>query len=567
MAQAESGTLKVKILRHDQTPADNRTCATSVFPFSNAIGTRNSRRAAVQPPHMSRSPPKPRPNRKHVPIFYEPQFRQPIWRRSRRRRSNNESGTPSAPSTSVADISLTSPTEVHAPDDAATGAPHALPQLLDVRLRSASSSEVRRDLSPKTSPLVVRKETDEVEANGELEHLSSSESSSLCLNSWSEGLQMMGTTATSAELQKDPNVGKASARDHSASSSTNHHLARDGPVASTQLQLSALSSTDDLAAVVTKIPSSSINGSTKILDTADCGTNGRPEDSRSEPLAVSQTATDPVSSASSTKHSRNKEQGGKHREICGPNSTSRSGCSEATHSSGSRSMVATVEPSSRPPTLNLVVEDRTQVSELPFIIGGSEDTLVCNSLDECASGMAITLDSPPDAPLVLPSHNSLVGGSISSLTLPKTAPSLDGSGSLSSVTSDTNETMKDLNSVPALPARTHLSPDGLATMTRVNCEVSDPCKRKASHIAMAGFGSRASCSDATYNTVTCSCNATSGLGPPPSDPPAFTIGNSLMGGGIELQLAASPVNTHNFDWKPQRPAWHIDDTTRSIGHR
>ncbi|KAF4032189.1 hypothetical protein GN244_ATG15958 [Phytophthora infestans] len=42
------------------------------------------------------------------------------------------------------------------------------------------------------------------------------------------------------------------------------------------------------------------------------------------------------------------------------------------------------------------------------------------------------------------------------------------------------------------------------------------------------------------------------LGPPPSGPPAFTIGNSLMGGGIELQPAATNVNTHNFDWKLHR---------------
>ncbi|EEY56277.1 uncharacterized protein PITG_22214 [Phytophthora infestans T30-4] len=44
------------------------------------------------------------------------------------------------------------------------------------------------------------------------------------------------------------------------------------------------------------------------------------------------------------------------------------------------------------------------------------------------------------------------------------------------------------------------------------------------------------------------------LGPPPSGPPALTIGNSLMGGGIELQPAATNVNTYNFDWKLHRSA-------------
>lgn len=40
----------------------------------------------------------------------------------------------------------------------------------------------------------------------------------------------------------------------------------------------------------------------------------------------------------------------------------------------------------------------------------------------------------------------------------------------------------------------------------------------------------------------------SDLGPPPSAPPAFTIQNSLMGGGIEMQPVIANVNTHNFDW-------------------
>uniref|UniRef100_K3WJI8 Uncharacterized protein n=1 Tax=Globisporangium ultimum (strain ATCC 200006 / CBS 805.95 / DAOM BR144) TaxID=431595 RepID=K3WJI8_GLOUD len=40
----------------------------------------------------------------------------------------------------------------------------------------------------------------------------------------------------------------------------------------------------------------------------------------------------------------------------------------------------------------------------------------------------------------------------------------------------------------------------------------------------------------------------SDLGPPPGAPPAFTIQNSLMGGGIEMQPVIANVNTHNFDW-------------------
>ncbi|DAZ99107.1 TPA: hypothetical protein N0F65_008412 [Lagenidium giganteum] len=43
------------------------------------------------------------------------------------------------------------------------------------------------------------------------------------------------------------------------------------------------------------------------------------------------------------------------------------------------------------------------------------------------------------------------------------------------------------------------------------------------------------------------------LGPPPSAPPAFTVQNSLMGGGIEMAPAVSNVNTRNFDWSKHHP--------------
>ncbi|EEY70627.1 uncharacterized protein PITG_06091 [Phytophthora infestans T30-4] len=90
--------------------------------------------------------------------------------------------------------------------------------------------------------------------------------------------------------------------------------------------------------------------------------------------------------------------------------------------------------------------------------------------------------------------------------------------SLTRLISQANETAKDLNTTLSSPPKINPGLDRLMSLSSVVSE------------------------DAIE------------LGPPPSGPPALTIGNSLMGGGIELQPAATNVNTYNFDWKLHRSA-------------
>lgn len=113
------------------------------------------------------------------------------------------------------------------------------------------------------------------------------------------------------------------------------------------------------------------------------------------------------------------------------------------------------------------------------------------------------LGPPPELPPAFTLQNSLMGGGISILNLPKHL----GLSRLNSTTSESSEGAKEVH-LPSL--RT----------------VSDAGASKAAE-------------DSKDDD----------LGPPPSGPPAFTIGNSLMGGGIELQPPVTHVNTHNFNWK------------------
>ncbi|TYZ68303.1 hypothetical protein PybrP1_012854 [[Pythium] brassicae (nom. inval.)] len=75
-AKAESGTLKVKILRKDLQGSGFSGGSTSVATGTSLGAFLSATRAKLgqQParaPEPPRSPPKPRPNRKHVPIFYQ----------------------------------------------------------------------------------------------------------------------------------------------------------------------------------------------------------------------------------------------------------------------------------------------------------------------------------------------------------------------------------------------------------------------------------------------------------------------------------------------------------------
>ncbi|KAG6612392.1 uncharacterized protein IUM83_10766 [Phytophthora cinnamomi] len=169
-AKAETGTLKVKILRRDQRPGGNVAPDAAV----TSTGKTRARRAARQPPPAPDSPPKPRPNRKHVPIFYEPQFRQPIKRGGSSHShssSTDESATPSTSSTGVPGIHSTSSTDVSA---GVTGASTSsttssfVAQLSDVKIQSTSSSAADVGPPPRSNPLFARNDSDGLGTLGDL---------------------------------------------------------------------------------------------------------------------------------------------------------------------------------------------------------------------------------------------------------------------------------------------------------------------------------------------------------------------------------------------------------------
>uniref|UniRef100_M4C2K1 Uncharacterized protein n=1 Tax=Hyaloperonospora arabidopsidis (strain Emoy2) TaxID=559515 RepID=M4C2K1_HYAAE len=529
MATTESGTLKVEIRRHDQPSADNTASVASMSSslFSKSVGMRkrNSRRAAVQPQSMSSSPPKPRPNRKHVPVFYEPQFRHPVKCRDRQHSSKNETMDHSILPTNAPDMHSSSATEVPVAHEA---------------------TFVVQVFCP--------------------------DSSSLCSNPSSRGPQTVETTS-STKLQEDPNVRRASVLHHTSLPSAQYPPSLHEAIASTQVQISTSSSTDDCIAIAT-MSASSTNTPPRSSERTDCRMNGRLEDSWSDRLLASQNRIGHAPYALSAKLSP-EEHSDKHREICGPNdSTSRFKCSSATHSTGNISMVTDSEPSPRchPPLSvpDLLLEGGAQFPALPYKIDSNGDTSTRDCMDDCAKDTAIPLGSPPDDPPAFLSHNSLMGGGIPLSNLLATCSSAGKPKSFSSLTNETNKTIRELNSVLAPQSKTCFGPDRLVSLTSGPSEVSDPREvmtLAAPHITTANSNSSSTSFDAINDTESSSCNATSSLGSPPRGPPSFTIGNSLMGGGIELQPAASNVNTHNFDWKLHKTVSNIGDANRLISHR
>uniref|UniRef100_A0AAV1TRS5 Uncharacterized protein n=1 Tax=Peronospora matthiolae TaxID=2874970 RepID=A0AAV1TRS5_9STRA len=575
MATTESGTLKVKIRRHDQPSADDTASVASMssFLFSKSAGKRkrNSRRAAVQPQSMASSPPKPRPNRKHVPIFYEPQFRQPIQRRDGQHSSKNEIMDHSTLSTNTPDMRSSSAAEAPAAHEATLGASSLPLHISDVRLRAASTNEAGCDPPLRTSSLFIRNDTDGLRRLGDFQ-VSCPDSSSLCSTPSSRRLRTV-EMASSTKSQEDPNAGRASVLHHTSLPSTQYPPALHEATASTQVQLPTTSSADDCIAIAT-MSDSSTNTLPWSSERTDRRMNERLEDSRIALLLASQNGNGHAPYALSARLTPN-EHSDKHREMCGPNnSTLRFGCSSATHRTGNISMVTDSGLLSRcPPPLSvpdLLLEGGAEFPALPFKIDSNKDTSTRDCTDDCAKDTSIPLGSPPDDPPAFLSHNSLTGGGIPLSNLLATRSSPDRPESFSSLTNETNKTIRDLDSVLAPQSKTGIGPDRLVPITIVCSEFSDPREGMTvavPHITTAGSNSSSSSSDATNNTESSSCNATSSLGSPPRGPPAFTIGNSLMGGGIELQPAASNVNTHNFDWKLHKAVSNIGDASRLTSHR
>ncbi|CAI5717633.1 unnamed protein product [Peronospora destructor] len=491
-AKVESGTLKVKILRQDQKPVDN---VADTLPSTTSTKTRK-RRATRQPQLISDSPPKPRPNRKHVPIFYEPQFRQPITQRGGH--SSSMDNSMKAYAISSTEASAASGTA----NSTSSTALKSVSQLSDVRSKfNAWRRQVLSELLRSYVP----------------------SSGSSGLHSLLVGeTQPTETSLSSAGQLGDQTIGLASALHQLASSSALYRSALNELPTGARVQPSTLSSAGEHA-TATNISTSSTTTTTlaKTLDTTHSRINEDMENYQFDPLSALQTAIDHARRASSVNQSIN-QQNDKHREIDSTNSSARvynlepSEFCATTHNYGNASTETRlgVLPDF-PPFLTVQnsllgggIQHPTH-SKLPVNVDGNDVSDIADS----TKAPVTVLEPPPDATPSFLLQNSLTGGSISVLDLPRTHPNLDRPGSLTCLINQGNET--------------GLRPEQHTEIW--------------THVLLS--------SNTIQDTVS---NGAVDLGPPPSGPPAFTIGNSLIGGGIELQPATANVNTHNFDWKLHR---------------
>ncbi|KAE9029043.1 hypothetical protein PR003_g10464 [Phytophthora rubi] len=552
-AKAETGTLKVKIMRRDQRPGSNVLLDASTSSAGSTSKPKGRRAASRQPPPAPDSPPKPRPNRKHVPIFYEPQFRQPIKRGGSSHSyssSTDESATQSTSSTGVPGIHSTSSTDVSvsvAGASTASTASSFASQLSDVKIQSTSSTAGDFGPPPRSNPLFARNDSDGLGTLGDLLRPYFPSPSTGLQPSFSLGGTQSTGTASSAGLLGDQ-TGLTSALHQLASSSASYRSALDA--LSTAAHAPSKSSSIDAPTTDTSARASSATTTTSATssDTTHNGATGRLENYRFDPLAALQTAIDHARRATTTLDGSATQQ---HREIGSPNSNARfyrlepSGSSGDTQNSGSTATATSLGP---PPELPPAFTLQNSlmgggIQGLSSFKSHSEADANKNtrSPDERSGKDAVALlGPPPDAPPSFLLQNSLTGGGISMLNLPKSHPSFDRLGSLTSLISQANETAKDLKTALSSPPKTSISLDRLASLTSVASE--------------DGEATKATNTASTSSSHDTEDNRAVDLGPPPNGPPAFTIGNSLMGGGIDLQPAASNVNTHNFDWKLHRSA-------------
>ncbi|ETI57679.1 hypothetical protein F443_00062, partial [Phytophthora nicotianae P1569] len=513
-AKAESGTLKVKILRRDQ----RGNLSSSASPTASTK-TRNRRTAKAQPPPDS--PPKPRPNRKHVPIFYEPQFRQPIKRGGSHHSSSTDEHSTS--STNVPGIHSAS-TETSGVASTSSTSSSFVSHLSDVKLEDP----------PRANPLFARNDSDGLGTLGEL------------LRPYMpSGMQSSFPQSSSAGLLMDRNAGLSSALHQLASSSASYRSA-----------LEDLSAANGKATDTTSsAPASAVSDSTS---------NAGLESYRFDPLAALQTAID---------HAQRREsKSDTPREVGSPTSNARFYRLEPSGSSQSNESTSTSlgPPPELPPSFalqNSLVGGGIHRFSLSKSMDGAKDATSSSPNNGSGAKDAIAaLGPPPDAPPSFLLSNSLTGGSISILNLPRTNPSLDRLGSLTRLISQANETAKDLNTTLSSPPKANPGLDRLMSLSSVVSEDGET----ATKMKLTSTPDTSSASSSTTHETEDSNSEAIDLGPPPTGPPAFTIGNSLMGGGIELQPAATNVNTHNFDWKLHRSASNsggdATSATRDISH-
>ncbi|KAK1931445.1 hypothetical protein P3T76_013201 [Phytophthora citrophthora] len=538
-AKAENGTLKVKILRRDERPAESLV---DQLPSGTTNKGRNRRKT---PPPPSNSPPKPRPNRKHVPIFYDTQFRQPIKRGGSSHSyssSTDESATHSS-TTGVPGIHSASSTDVS--ETAASSSTNStfISQLSDVRLQSTSSTSGDIGAAPRANPLFVRNDSDGLGALGELLRPYMSSGSSGLRSSFPLGGDQVATTS-SAGLLVDQTAGLASALHQLASSSAFYRSALD-----------ALSESNGSAGNASE--SATVGASAAVPSTASDTHNGGMEHYKFDPFSALQTAIDHARrgsiGAASDSTSRT---GDKHREIGSPNSNARfyrlepSGSSDTTHNHKSSSTTSVGQPPELPPAFtlqnSLMGGGISRFTPSNSSIGAEKNTNDTTHTEDGAKDAIAALGPPPDGPPSFLLSNSLTSRSISILDLPKTNPSFDRLGSLTRLISQANEEAKDLDNTLASPPKTNLRLHRLVS----SIGMTSDAKTTRDSDTSTSHTSPDSSSNSTHETK----SPVIELGPPPSGPPAFTIGNSLMGGGIELQPPAATVNTQNFDWKLHRSA-------------
>ncbi|KAJ8564170.1 hypothetical protein ON010_g7176 [Phytophthora cinnamomi] len=461
--------------------------------------------------------------------------------------STDESATPSTSSTGVPGIHSTSSTDVSA---GVTGASTSsttssfVAQLSDVKIQSTSSSAADVGPPPRSNPLFARNDSDGLGTLGDLlRPYFPSPSSGLQPSFTLGGTQSTGTASSAGLLGDQP--GLSSALHQLASSSASYRSALDA--LSTASRAPASSSSIDTHTTDSTLLGSSAAMTAAAATTSDNGATGGLESYRFDPLAALQTAIDHARRVSTSSDGSTKQQ---HREIGSPTSSARyyrlepSGSSASTHHNGNTAPATSLGPPPElPPAFTLQnslmgggIQGLSSFKPLAEA-GSTKDT---KSSDETSTKDAVALlGPPPDGPPSFQPQNSLTGGGISILNLPNSHPTLDKLGSLTRLISQANETAKDLSTALSPPPKANLSLDRLVSLTSVASEDAESTKE-----------SRTSPSGDTEDNGSRAVD----LGPPPSGPPAFTIGNSLMGGGIDLQPAAANVNTHNFDWKLHRSA-------------
>ncbi|KAI9915739.1 hypothetical protein PsorP6_006870 [Peronosclerospora sorghi] len=424
-AEAERGTLKVKILRQDEQPAS-----------------------------MPDAPPRPRPNRKHVPIFYQPQFRQPIQRGGSH---NSKAGaTPLISSRGGSEHCLFSSSMK---ESAAT----ATSSVKNLSNQATRCNGKEGDNRPETNPLFPRNDSDGLDLfRGLLPSV---------ITSGSE----VTATVSYAGAPVDRTPALPSALHQLASSSASYPLAIDEFSTDSRLKVCTTSSDDSCVSSVLVSSASPTTTSMVEPDTSH-DHDGAQDGLTNHRFSALQTAID---------HARRASQ--QTDETCEFRSMNKSSCT-------------------------------FRNNEKPL--------------------MAARVEPLPEVSPSIMVENACTGGGISSSTFTRTHPDLHRQQLR---THQADKTAQDSIGALMHQSKTHASLNRPLSIDRVTGEDSGTSEC----MGLIASSAIVFAPEPTSDTE----KAIDDLGPPPSEPPAFTIGNSLIGGGIELQPAVTNVNRNDFDWK------------------